>query len=303
MTKIKPRFFLILSLTFILFTFIIAAPSAIFAQEEEAVIEEEEAVEPEPEPETIDFDISYGEVTAFGDKGTMFEFEASVTFDGEEEKYFEISKELPQGWTMDVNPGTQAINIPIVRLKPNSAETLKVKCSPLVDQEPGEYVFKIILKSTVEGDELEGSAEFTGIVKSDGKLELLPSEDMLNTDVAPGRENKYTLIVKNTGTAPVEDISLSSSGEPEGWQVELIDTIDIVAVDEEVEVEVTITPPGRTIAGNYSIRFNASSEDGSDGLEIRTIVGVPMIWRIVGIGLIAVVIVGIVVIFLRLGKR
>ena len=153
MTMLRPRFFLILLLIFIMFTFIIAVPSIIFAQEEEAD-NEEEAAEPEPEPETLDFDISYGEVTAFGDKGTLFEFQTSVTFEGEEEKYFEISEELPQGWTVVINPGTQAINIPIVRLRPKAPETLKVKCTPLVDQEPGEYVFKIILRSTVDGDEL-----------------------------------------------------------------------------------------------------------------------------------------------------
>ena len=63
---------------------------------------------------------------------------------------------------MDVNPGSKAIDIPLLSLKPNTAETLKVKCRTIVDQEPGEYIFKITLKSTVEGDELEGSAEFTG---------------------------------------------------------------------------------------------------------------------------------------------
>jgi uncharacterized membrane protein len=300
--KLRPRLFLILIIISIMLIFIIAAPSAIIAQEEETATEEE-AAEPEPEPETLEFDISYGEVSDFGDKGKVFQFETKVTYEGEEEKYFEISSELPPGWTIEINPSNKTIDVPIVRLKPKSPETLNLKCSPLVDQEPGEYTFKIILRSTLEGDELEGSAEFTGIVKPDGQLELHSSEEMLNTDVVPGKDNSYTLIVKNTGTAPVEDISLSSSGEPEGWQVELIDTIDIVDVGEEVEVEVTITPPERTIAGDYSIRFNASSEDGSDGLEIRTIVGVPIIWRVVGIGLIALVIAGIAVIFERLGRR
>ena len=43
------------------------------------------------------------------------------------------------------------------------------------------------------------------------------------------------------------------------------------------------------VSDNYTIRFNASSEDGDDNLEIRTIVETPLIWKIVGIGLIAVV--------------
>ena|GEM_PF-1368214 len=303
MTKTGPRFFTLIALLFVMCTFIIAAPSIIYAQDEEADSAGEEAEEPEPEPETLDFDISYGEVTGFGDKGTVYEFEVKVTFEGQEDKFFDISFDIPPGWTAAVNPSTQEIDIPIVRLRPGSPTTLKVKCSPLVDKGPGEYIFRIILKSAAEGDELEGSAEFLGIVKPNGELKLDALEEMLNTDVVPGRENKYTFIVRNTGTAPVEDISLSSSGEPEGWQVELQDSIDIVDVDEEVPVEVTITPPERTIAGDYNISFSASSEESSDGLEIRTMVKVPLLWRIVGIALIAVVIAGIAVIFERLSRR
>ncbi len=304
MIKFKGRLLFIISLILIIFTFLLAMPSLVFAEEEETNTEEEIA-EPEPEPETLDFDIAYSEVSAFGTKGTMFEFEVSITFDGEEERYFEILEEFPSGWSMDVSPGSDAaIDIPLIMFKPNAPVILKIKCRPMVKKEPGEYIFKITLKSVAEeGDVLEGSAEFTGIVKPDGKLELMASEDRLNTKVRPGRENIYTLILKNTGTAPVENINISSSGEPEGWQVELEDNIDIVSVGEELEVEVIIIPPERTIAGDYSIRFNVSSEDGNDSLELRTMVETPLIWKIVGIGLIALVIAGIAIIFERLGRR
>ncbi|MCD4669911.1 MAG: hypothetical protein K8S14_05650 [Actinomycetia bacterium] len=290
--KLKGRLLLIISLIFIIFTFMLAMPSLVFAGE----------------GETLDFDIAYSEVSAFGSKGTIFEFEVSVMFDGEEEKFFEIVEEFSPGWSMDINPGSSAINIPLLRLNPGAAEVLKIKCRPMVEQEPGEYIFKVILKSAEEGDMLEGSAEFTGIVKPDGKLELfaptdLPFKDRLNTEVTAGKENIYILILKNTGTAPVEDIKLSSSGEPEGWLVELEDNIDVLSVGEELEVKVTIMPPERTIAGNYNIRFNVSSEDGNDSLELRTMVETPLIWKIIGIGLIALVIAGIAVIFERLGRR
>jgi uncharacterized membrane protein len=301
-TSSRSRLMLIILSVLIMATLLLAVPSMAFAQEEEENTEEE-AQEPEPEPETLEFDISYGEVTNFGKKGTIYGFEATVTYDGEEEKYFDIVEDLPPGWDMDVNPGTQAIDVPLILLRPGSPETLKVKCETLVDQEPGEYMFKITLVSAVEGDELEGSAEFTGIVKPDGALELAASTERLNTEVRAGKENIYTIIVKNTGSAPVEDISLSSSGEPEGWLVELQDRIDFVEVGQEVEVEVMIAPPERTISGNYSISFNASSEDGNDSLQIRTIVETPLIWKIVGIGIIALVIAGIAIIFERLGRR
>lgn len=306
MTKTRRKNLLIMPMLFIIFTFLLTFPAVIFAEEEEESTEEEIV---EPEPETFDFDVAYSEVSAFGETGEAFDFQVSVIFDGEGEKYFEIIEEFPPGWSMDINPGTQAIDIALLELKPGTAETLKIKCRPIVEQEPGEYLFKIILKSTVEGDKLEGSVEFTGIVKPDGKINLstldkgLKLYGRLNAEVRPGRDNSFTLILENTGTAPVEDITLNSSSEPEGWQVELGDNIDILDVGEKLEIEVNIIPPDRTIAGDYTIRFNASSEDGNDNIDLRIMVETPIIWKIVGIGLIAFVIAGIAIIFERLGRR
>ncbi len=300
MTKTRRKSLLIIPLVFIIFTFLLTFPAIIFAEEEEESTEEEIV---EPEPETFDFDVAYSEVSAFGEAGETFDFQVSVVFDGEGEKYFEIIEEFPPGWSMDINPGTQAIDIALLELKPGTAETLKIKCRPIVEQEPGEYLFKITLKSTVEGDELEGSVEFTGIVKPDGKINLSTLDERLNAEVRPGRDNSFTLILENTGTAPVEDITLNSSSEPEGWQVELRDNIDILDVGQKLEIEVNIIPPDRTIAGDYTIRFNASSEDGNDSINLRIMVETPLIWKIVGIGLIAFVIAGIAIIFERLGRR
>jgi len=299
-TKTRRKSLLIIPMVFIIFTFLLTFPAIIFAEEEEESTEEEIV---EPEPETFDFDVAYSEVSAFGETGEAFDFQVSVVFDGEEEKYFEIIEEFPPGWSMDINPGTKAIDIALLELKPDTAETLKIKCRPIVDQEPGEYLFKIILKSTVEGDELEGSVEFTGIVKPDGKINLSTLDERLNAEVRPGRDNLFTLVLENTGTAPVEDITLNSSGEPEGWQVELEDNIDILDVGQKLEIEVNVIPPDRTIAGDYTIRFNASSEDGNDNIDLRIMVETPLIWKIVGIGLIAFVIAGIAIIFERLGRR
>ncbi|TET50750.1 MAG: hypothetical protein E3J58_03095 [Actinomycetota bacterium] len=300
MTKTRKKRLLIIPMVFIIFIFLLTFPAVIFAEEEEESIEEEIV---EPEPETFDFDVAYSEVSAFGEVGEAFDFQVSVVFDGEGKKYFEIIEEFPPGWSMDINPGTKAIDIALLELKPGAAETLKIKCRPIVDQEPGEYLFKITLKSTVEGDELEGSVEFTGIVKPDGKINLSTLDERLNAEVRPGRDNLFILVLENTGTAPVEDITLNSSGEPEGWQVELGDNIDILDVGQKLEIEVNIIPPDRTIAGDYTIRFNASSEDGNDNIDLRIMVETPLIWKIVGIGLIAFVIAGIAIIFERLGRR
>ena len=94
-------------MVFIMITFILVIPSIAFAQEEENAEEEVE----EPEPEELNFDTAYSEVSAFGATGELFEFQMEVTFKGEEEKYFELVKEFPPGWSMEISPGFNTFGI------------------------------------------------------------------------------------------------------------------------------------------------------------------------------------------------
>ena len=73
----RSKILLIISLAFLIMTLLLAMPSMAFAQEEEEA--EGEAQEPEPKPATLEFDVSYGEITNLGAKGTVFEFEVAAS--------------------------------------------------------------------------------------------------------------------------------------------------------------------------------------------------------------------------------
>ncbi len=297
MIKNKRRLLMLIPIIFTIFTITLLFPSLAFAQEEDTT--EEEIIE----PETLNFDINYSEVNAQGIIGEQFEFKVAVTLDAPEEQYFELEKEIPPGWSIKVSPGNLSVDVPGLKLKPGKQDSLTIICSPLVNQDPGEYIFSLTLKSTEEGKQLEESVEFKALVKSAGLLNLTTSTGRLSTDVGPGRDNLYILIIENTGTAPVEDISISTQQEPEGWLVELEDNIDILQVGEKMEIEANIIPPDRTIAGDYNIKFLVSSSEDNDSLSLRIAVKTPLIWRILGIALIAFVIAGIAIVFERLGRR
>ena len=299
MLRNRRKLLMLIPVIFTIFTIILLLPSLAFAQEEDAT----EEVIAEPEPETLSFDMNYSEVNAYGIIGERFEFKVDVTMDAPEDQYFELEKEIPPGWSIVVNPGSLRVDVPLLKLKPEKKESLTIICRPLIKQEPGEYVFKLTLKSAEEGKLLQESVEFKALVKSVGVLSLTTSTGMLNTEVRPDRDNIYTLLIENTGTAPVEDISISTPQEPEGWQVEFEDKIDILQVGEKMEIEANIIPPNRTIAGDYSIRFLVTSGEDTDFLDLRTVVQTPLIWRILGIALIVLVIAGIAIIFERLGRR
>jgi uncharacterized membrane protein len=196
--------------------------------------------------------------------------------------------------------GTEATAI---NLKFNSRESLSLMAIPVVQQEPGEYDLKVTFKSAVEGDTLEGSIEFTAVITATYEISLTTKTGRLSTELTSGKDNHYKLIVTNNSSTSVENITLSST-EPEGWQVNFDKkTIESIEAGANVEIDAVINPPEKTIAGDYMLTFNASSENSNSSIDLRATVETPTIWGIVGIGIIVVVIIGVAVIFARLGRR
>jgi len=300
-----PVFIIILTLTL---SIILMIPSVLFAQDEEAT-GEEEVIAPPPVPASIEFETTLPKIQA--KEGETFSFDFTVIYspgdvavDSEEktaDKAFDITVDYPSGWVAAVASGsTEALTI---NLTPNSRESLKMLAAPLITQEPGEYKFTVTFKSAVEGDTLEGSIEFTAVAPPTYEINLTTKTGRLSTELTAGKDNEYKLIVTNNSSTSVENITLSST-EPEGWQVNFDSkTIESIEAGATAEINAVINPPEKTIAGDYMLTFKASSENSTDSIDLRATVETPTIWGIVGIGIIVIVIVGVAIIFTKLGRR
>lgn len=277
---------------------ILMLPGLAFAEESE---EAEEEIEEVIFPEELNFDITFPELNA--KSGEAFEFKMDVTYIGLEEKIFDITAEQPEGWYVAVVPGYEQTEISAIKLKPGKKESLKALAIPLVKQEPGEYDIKVIVKSSVEGEDLEAIAEFKAIVTATYELSLTTKTGRYSTEVTSGKDNHYKLVLKNTGSASIDNITLKST-EPEGWMVEFDeDEIKTLEAGKSKEIDVTVNPPEKTIAGDYMLNFSASSENSRKDINVRVTVLTPTIWGWVGIGVIVIVIIGVAIIFARLGRR
>lgn len=302
---------LILMLVFAL-PLMLMIPGMLLAQEADEAEAEEEEVIPDPVPETLEFDITYPEIQA--ELGKLYEFQFSVTYDmgdepfgleeDESQKIFDIVVEFPDTWFAATTPQFQKeVEIVAVKLTSAKSETLRVVATPLVDINPGEYVITATLKSTIEDDPLEGTAEFKAIITSTYQMDLKTKSGRLSTEVTTGQDNHYKLKINNNGSANIENIKLTST-EPEGWRIDFdIDEIEVLEAGEEIEIDANIKPGDNTIAGDYMVGLNVKAENAEDKLELRITVETPTIWGIVGIAVIVIVVVAIAIIFARLGRR
>ena len=248
-----------------------------------------------------------------GESGDSFDF--IVIFDyetdaeAEEEKIFDITNIDPEGWQTKITRqyGGKGEGIRAIQLKPNMSypDRLKVTLSPLpnTEPEPGEHILTIGASSGDIEDTIELTAVVTEIPPTH-KLNLVTTTGRLDTIAKAGEDNTFTINVTNSGTGTVEDISFTSD-KSQGWGINFSPTsIASLEPGESGDIEVTIIPPNRTIAGDYSVSLTATGSDSaSDRVLLRVSVHTPTTWGGAGIAIIAAVITGLVFLFRRLGRR
>ncbi len=253
-------------------------------------------------PKEIKFDVVYPKLNAKA--GNNYEFKFDVTYQGDEEATFDITTEAPEDWYAAVKPSYQESEITAVKLQPGKKESLKLVVYPPVLkqlQKPGDYEIKVKIKN----DDLKLTADytFTATITAVYELDLTAKYGVLNTKATAGKNNPFIIVLKNTGSDTIEDISFKSDA-PQKWIIKFSpEKIDKLDAGQSKDVEVTITPPEKTIAGDYMLNFSVSSKDASDNIDVRVTVETPSIWGWVGIAIIVVVVVGVGVIFARLGRR
>ena len=184
---------------------------------------------------------------------------------------------------------------------PGKKESLKITAAPLIKQDPGEYDITITVKN--EDLKLETETTFKAIITSTYDFTLTSKTGMLNTKATSGKNNPFIIVLTSTGSADIENIALKADA-PEKWIVKFEpEKIETFKSEETKEIKVTITPPDKTIAGDYMLTFSANSENSSKNIDVRVTVETPSIWGWVGIGIIVIVVIGVAIIFARLGRR
>jgi uncharacterized membrane protein len=243
-----------------------------------------------------------------GNSGDSFDFEVGLKWTGTEPRTFDLSLlDVPPLWKGTIVAGYPTEKtIYSIALDPEMtySETITVRLAPLSGELPDPGNYAVTLEAT-SGD-IQQSVQLTAVVTSLYRLAFYTPSGRIDTEVTAGQDNHLTLEVGNTGTAPFGTISFTSS-KPSGWDITFSpDKIDSLAPGIAKQVDAIITPPSKTISGDYMVTLLAISEQNlvaPRSLDIRVTALTPTIWGWVGVIIVLVVIGGLGVIFRRLGRR
>lgn len=233
-----------------------------------------------------------------GPADTDFSFDLTLRNDTPEELTFALEARGPQGWQVSARPSAEQ-RAAAATVGGGDTARIVVEATPPAEITAGRY--PLLVRATGGGRTVETELEVE--VTGTADLAFSTVDERLNVDVVAGRAGEVVLVVTNTGTSVLEEVSLRAS-PPRDWEVELAPE-ELVGLPpgERAEVTATITPAAEAIAGDYMVSFTASVPERSETIDVRATVETSRAWGAVGIGLIVAALGALGGIFRRYGRR
>jgi uncharacterized membrane protein len=262
--------------------------------------------------ETINYRVTSKKIETGGIKLTS-QYPVLTTASGQTLKFTvdlknEINKPLttslvaqpPQGWTVRFKPQFGDQQISSIQLKENGSETLSVEIDTPATAEAKEYPVTIQARAGA----FEASANMKVSLKGTQDLKMGSLAGTLNTSVTAGNKTPIDFVVGNAGTAPIRNLGFVTKKPSDKWTVEFKpDKIDSLGPQEVKQIKMEIFAPDRTIAGDYLLTLTANSAEANKSVEFRVTVSTPTIWGWIGFGIVGLVVLGLAIVFFRLGRR
>ncbi len=234
-----------------------------------------------------------------GTAKSSFEYQLNVKNDSGRNLVISLSAQAPQNFeaTFTEQYGSQELSsIPV---EAGQSKSVKLKVRP--PSTVGADTYPVTVKASAEDASAEAKVALE--IAGQPRLALAGRDGIVSGRSEAGKETTIPIVVTNTGTAPADEIELSSTA-PNGWKITFEPkTIDRIAPGQNKEVQALVTPPEKAIAGDYAPTFNVAARGENASTQFRIAVATSTIWGIVGAGIIAIALLIMVGAVARFGRR
>lgn len=235
-----------------------------------------------------------------GPSTQSFNFSLTLVNDTTEDQTYSATGAGPTGWTVNTTLTGQS-QAASATVKASASAGITVAVTPPADIAAGTY--KVQVATSVGGQTLVNDlqVEITGTYT----MTMTTANNLpLNGRGSAGTTSPLAIILTNTGTADITNVTLTGTG-PGKWEITFDQpTVATIAAGQSVTVNAQIKPSGDAIAGDYTVTLSGSGDSSAhDSIEIRYTVETSIIWGVVGIALIIAVGAGVWWVFQRYGRR
>ena len=234
-----------------------------------------------------------------GASGTSFSYSTTLTNNGGDDATYALSASAPEGWRVSFTPSSGSSAVSSVPVAAGASETITVAINPADTVTAGDYEIDLTAASASETVELPLKVTVTG---SYGLTLTTPSGN-LSASAYVGEAKQVTLNLTNSGNIELSDISLTGTGSTD-WEFAFNqDKIDTLAPGETAEITATITPAKDSIIGDYVAEITAKATQTSAVTDLRVSVQNHTTSGYIAAGVIVILIVALIVIIRKFGRR
>jgi uncharacterized membrane protein len=234
-----------------------------------------------------------------GPTDAKFEFSVEVENKTDKDSIFNLSATGPPNWELNFKPAYEDKFISSLRLKERQSQSVALEVKPYLLAEAGTYLISV----KVSSPEAKGEVELTVTLTGTYKMDIGTPTGLLSLTAMRGEPGNVSFYVKNSGSAVQNNIRFMSI-KPENWKAEFKpEKLETLPPGETKQIEMTVTPAAQALVGDYSVNVMVEGERTNKNLEFRVSVKASSVWGWIGIGIIVLVLLGLVGLFVYVGRR
>jgi len=228
---------------------------------------------------------------------TTFNFNTKLKNVAPVSRIFQLSAGLPAGW--NANFKIDGMSVTSVNIDSGRTADINIEIVPTLDTKPGKY--PIPVTALVGNDSLKLSLE--AVIKGTYGVTLTTPTGKLSEDVTEGSTKELQLVIKNTGTIPLDNLELNAQN-PSQWQLTFAPTkILHLEAGADTTITATLQVPDKTLAGDYMTNVTVRNSNTNAKADFRITVKTSALTGWLGLVIILIALGAVYFLIRKYGRR
>ena len=234
-----------------------------------------------------------------GSPKSNFEYTLTIKNDAGRNLTASFAAQAPENFETSFTEAYGTQELSAIPIEAGQSKDIKLKVRPPSSVGAGHFPVTV----TVQAEDASAKTEVALDVVGQPQLQVAGRDGLLSARAVAAQQSTVPIVVTNSGTAPAENVTLNASA-PTGWKVTFDPkTIDRLVPGKDAEVQASITPSAKSLAGDYMVSVNANSRGESASSQFRITVATSTVWGMAGAGVIGVALLLMLGAVARFGRR
>lgn len=228
---------------------------------------------------------------------TTFNYNTKLKNAAPVSRVFQLSAAMPAGWNVSFK--VDGMSVTSVNIDSGRTADINIEFTPTLDTKAGKY--NIPVTALVGNDSLKLHLE--AVIKGTYGVTLSTPSGKLSEDVTEGSTKELQLVIKNTGTIPLDNLELNAQN-PSQWQLTFAPTkILHLEGGADTTIIATLQVPDKTLAGDYMTSVTVRNNNTNAKADIRITVKTSLLTGWLGLVIILIALGAVYFLIRKYGRR